>query len=180
MDNLVYSLLDYPVALGGADDEIEIGGATLSRAELLDRVAKVAGILRALGIELGDKVTVDVPGGGPGEAIATLAAWRLGAVLADAAPTRLRRGDVPDVAAAETHGAFARGRNRRVADYLSGITVTQGEDSWDLGALARETGIQPADAPKLPESQPLWQGSRVTAADLPGSPEAPAWLRQLA
>ena len=102
--NPVYELLDYPIAMGGADDIVLTGPAPekplvdgrevtdprliaalsvpveLDRAEVLDRSAKLAGVLRTMGVipESGAVLTLaeDVP---PlARALALLAAARIG------------------------------------------------------------------------------------------------------
>lgn len=177
LGNVVYDALDRRVALGGAEDVIAFEDARLTRADLLDRVAKVAGILHAVGVEAGGGVRVDLAGAGVTRAIAVLAVWRLGAVVDAAAATRIDT-QAPAASGPEIHGAFVRGRSRALVSHLEGTYIHDGQDTWDLGALARETGIQPAVAARLPLTQPLLADSALTAADLeedPTAPGAPSW-----
>ena len=105
--NPVYELLDFPIAMGKAEDIVLIGPAPekplvdgrevtdprlikalsvpveLDRAEVLDRSSKLAGVLRAMGVvpESGAKLTIaeDVP---PlARALGLLAAARVGLVV---------------------------------------------------------------------------------------------------
>ncbi|GAA0035656.1 hypothetical protein [Brevibacterium metallidurans] len=104
--NPVYEVLDYPIVMGRADDTVVTGDVPetplvdgrevtdprlikalsvpveLDRAEALDRSAKLAGILRAMGVDNGStrlRIAPDVPA--VSRALSILAAMRLGVVV---------------------------------------------------------------------------------------------------
>lgn len=102
--NPVYEILDFPIAMGGGDDVILTGPAPerpvidgrevtdprliralskpveLDRAEVLDRSAKFAGVLRTLGVvpETGAVLTITEDAPPLARALAVLAAVRIG------------------------------------------------------------------------------------------------------
>jgi len=99
---------------------------TLSYAQLLERVAALAGGLRVLDVAPGDEVAVSMGEGNP-RVIAVCACVRLGAVPGD-------RGDV------------------RIVESPDGVTVEAAEDEYDLDFLMRVGKTDPA--PSLPSDPP--------------------------
>ena len=80
--NACYNALDIHVIRGRADDHaVAVGGTARSYAWLLTEVAACAGVLRAFGVGVGDRVVL---GSLPAEAgvVAVLAVARVGAVAA--------------------------------------------------------------------------------------------------
>lgn len=76
--NPCFELLDRAVIEGRADDPV-LSDPEVSHARLLEDVAAVAGVLRAVGVQAGGKVSVR-PSDDLEAVIATLATLRLGAV----------------------------------------------------------------------------------------------------
>jgi long-chain acyl-CoA synthetase len=76
--NLVHMLRTAVERRGAAEAVVETGGPRLSYASLWDRAARVAGGLRALGVERGDRVAIRL-----GNGVDWVLAF-FGAVLADA------------------------------------------------------------------------------------------------
>lgn len=192
-----YDLLDRPVALGGADDVILAAPApdtptidgrpvedprlvealsvpqTFSRADVLDRAAKLGGVLRVLGADGASRLIVsgDLPT--HVRAFAVLAGVRIGvlvddeaAVDSDATP---RSGDTTERASptddadadadaetltirphrdgestAESADSAIRTAVRSVRSHFEGIAVEGGGQSRDLDRLVRDSRIQPA------------------------------------
>ncbi len=129
--NACYEALDIHVIRGGADDvATTIDGRELSFARLLTEVAACAGVLRAFGVGLGDRVVV---GELPPEArvVVPLAVARVGALAAyDNAP-----------------GAAGRVRVGPV-DGGIGFTVDGDELDWDVAMRAGRT--DPAGCADVP------------------------------
>lgn len=104
--NPVFEILDYPIVLGRADETVITGDAPdtplidgrevtdprllkalsvpveLDRAEALDRSAKLAGVLRTMGVDTAtSRVRVDADVPAVARALSVLAAMRLGVVV---------------------------------------------------------------------------------------------------
>lgn len=179
-----FDLLDRPVALEGADDIILTAPAPdtptvdgrpvedprliealsvpqeFTRADVLDRVAKLGGVLRVLGGDGASKLIVasDVPE--PARAFAVLAGVRIGLVVeVPAAAADGASSATPPVVDAETltirahrdgedtaeEGAHAfKTAIRTVRSHFEGVAVEGGGQARDLDRLSRDSRIQPA------------------------------------
>lgn len=188
-----YDLLDRPVALDGADDIVLTAPAPdiptvegrpvedprliealsvpqeFTRADVLDRVAKLGGVLRVLGADGASKLIVapDVPE--PARTFAVLAGVRIGllvvvpagtddggtasATLADAETLTIRARLGGEDTAEEGAHAF-KTAIRTVRSHFEGVAVEGGGQSRDLDRLARDSRIQPAPSRLRDGSRP--------------------------
>lgn len=180
-----FDLLDRPVALDGADEVVLTAPAPaaptvdgrpvedprliealavpqeFTRADVLDRVAKLGGVLRVLGADGASRLIVapDVPQ--PARTFAVLAGVRIGLLVeiagdpagaapadvgpaeADAESLTIRgRRDGEDTAEAGAH-AF-KTAIRTVRSQFEGVAVEGGGQARDLDRLARDSRIEPA------------------------------------
>ncbi|GAB3058349.1 hypothetical protein [Sediminivirga luteola] len=202
--NLPYQLLDYPVALGRADDLLTIGDEALSLSEVLDRSARAAGVLRLAGLGPGSVIGhADLR---PAvAALIDLAALRIGGVLAAPDPgvaPLAAAGDAADAEAADAvvHPAAeqsvpvarmpgARSTVRHLASPLDGLELRTAEETLPLGALARDARLEPAAAIGAPADRPVAVAGHPLHAftlhellrlqDLAALPPEPAWLPAL-
>lgn len=174
--NLPYQLLDYPVALGRADDLLVIGDEARSLAEVLDRSARAAGVLRLAGLGPGSVIGhADLR---PAvAALIDLAVLRIGGVLAAANPGITSLADAADAAhddgadvatvadaivrpaaapsapVAQMPGASSTVRH--LTSPLDGLELTTAGDALPLGALARDARLEPAAALGAPADRPV-------------------------
>lgn len=129
--NACYNALDIHVIRGRADDEaVSLGGQSRTYAWLLTEVAACAGVLRAFGVGVGDRVVL---GSLPAEeaVVAALAAARVGAVVA-----------YDDSAGAEGPVQV------RSVDGAVVFTVDREDLPWDVAMRAGRTDPAPsADVP---------------------------------
>ncbi|HJG79183.1 MAG TPA: hypothetical protein K8V08_02090 [Brevibacterium senegalense] len=174
-----FDLLDRPIALGNADEPLLRGPApqtplldgrpvedprlvaalsvphVFSRAEVLDRAAKLGGVLRVLGADGASRLVVaaDVPD--HVRVFATLAGVRIGllvvdeatagpeAAVADAESLTIRPlRDGEDAGAAG--GSALQNPVRSVPSHLEGTAVEGGGQVRDLDRLMRDARIVPA------------------------------------
>lgn len=172
-----FDLLDRPIALGGAEDVVlraappetpVLDGRPvedprlvaalsvpqeLSRAEVLDRVARLGGVLRVLGAEGASVllVTPEVPE--PARTFTVLAGIRIGLEVVEAAQTGAADGDrgpeTLTVLPAETRAAAdsaLRTAVRNVRSHFEGVAVAGGGATRDLDRLMRDSRIEPVAA----------------------------------
>lgn len=180
--NACYNALDRHVVHGRADQPavvcqrpagLGIAETTLSYADLLDRVGRFGGVLRACGVVQGDVVLVALPAI-PEAVVALLACARIGAVHA-VVPTTLSTpalrdwlqqwkpavvvlgADSPALATAlgepDTH-------QPAVCVVLDGTEADAGlgERLIDWSAAMREGAVPPAECVPLPAEHPLYVG----------------------
>jgi acyl-CoA synthetase (AMP-forming)/AMP-acid ligase II len=129
--NACYNALDLHVIRGRADDDaVSLGGTARSFAWLLTEVAACAGVLRAFGVGVGDRVVLGSLPAEPG-VVAALAVARIGAVAAyDDSP-----GADGPVQVRGVHGAVV-------------FTVDAEDLPWDVAMRAGRTDPAPtADVP---------------------------------
>ena len=168
--NPVYELLDFPIAMGRAEDIVLTGPAPekplvdgrevtdprlikalsvpveLDRAEVLDRSSKLAGVLRAMGVvpESGARLTFaeDVP---PlARALGVLAAARIGLVV------DLRAGAASDSASdlvvlhaiEDTPIEPGRASVRVTRSRFEGVGVTIGSETANLDQAMRDSRVE--------------------------------------
>lgn len=180
-----FDLLDRPVALDGADDIVLTAPARdtptvdgrpvedprliealsvpqeFTRADVLDRVAKLGGVLRVLGADGASKLIVasDVPE--PARTFAVMAGVRIGLLVeaptgtdddgaapvpppaADAETLTLRARREGEDTAEEGAHAF-KTAIRTVRSHFEGVAIEGGGQARDLDRLARDSRIQPA------------------------------------
>ncbi|WP_169252670.1 hypothetical protein [Brevibacterium sp. 'Marine'] len=168
--NPVYELLDFPIAMGRAEDIVLTGPAPekplvdgrevtdprlvkalsvpveLDRAEVLDRSSKLAGVLRAMGVvpESGARLTFaeDVP---PlARALGVLAAARIGLVV------DLRAGAASDSASdlvvlhaiEDAPNEPGRASVRVTRSRFEGVGVTIGSETANLDQAMRDSRVE--------------------------------------
>ena len=127
MGSLGFALLDRHVVDGRGDDiACTDDSGTLTFAQMLERVAALAGGLRALGVDAGDEVAVLV---GPGNVKVQIvcACVRLGAVPGPS-------GDI------------------RIVESSDGVTVHTADESLELSLVVKVGKTDPA--PSLPSDEP--------------------------
>lgn len=133
MPSLGFAMLDRHVVAGRADDlAVDVDGATLTFARLLEHSAALAGGLKVLGVGEGDLVVVDLPPG-PDRVTAVCACLRLGAL-----PGRTGR---PGGSTGPQAGTGVQVR------HVDGVSVvTAGADRIDLVTVRRAGTSDPAVA----------------------------------
>ncbi|MGJ9414040.1 AMP-binding protein [Aeromicrobium sp. CF4.19] len=144
MPSLGFAMLDQHVVAGRADaPAVDVGGATMTFARLLERTAAVAGGLQVLGLAVGGRVAVDLP---PSPDLVTVvcACLRLGAVPGGSGPL----------------GVI-------VVDGVVTVTI-EGQEPLDLATLRRAGGSDPAGA--LADDEP---GFRAAAQERHGQVVVP-------
>lgn len=202
--NPVFEVLDYPIVMGRADDTVVTGDVPetplvdgrevtdprlikalsvpveLDRAEALDRSAKLAGILRAMGVDNGStrlRIAPDVPA--VSRALSILAAMRLGVVV-DA-----RTGEVagtepaaPVLVDVETIDADpiepGRASVKVVRSRFEGVGVSIAGQTANLDQAMRDSRVEPAEVAALDPNRLLVltdDGPLTAAESLP-------WLRE--
>lgn len=181
--NPVFELLDYPIVMGGADDIVLTGPTPdnpmvegrevsdprlvkalskpdeLDRAEVLDRSAKFAGVLRAMGIagREGERIVIaeDVP---PiSRALSILGAVRLGLSIdvrsettaaADDTVVFVHPIDAPPVESGRASVKAVRSRFEGVGIAIAGETA-------NLDQAMRDSRVEPTEAVALTPDQTL-------------------------
>lgn len=187
--NPVYGLLDRAIIDGAADDAVitAVGPTgqetTLSAAEALDRVAKIAGSLRLFAVGPGVPVRI-ASGVAPLSAeLVKLAIWRVGGCVvwgdensAHPAPVVVepeesaepQQEPAPaDESTAQAHSPFDKPL-RRIPSRVEGLRVHDDRDGASLDALVRDGRIEPAAVEPLRADHVIEitpAGSRVTALD---------------
>ena len=159
--NPVYELLDHPIVLGRADDpflapEHDAEGF-FTHEVALDRVAKLAGILRLLGVgpDVPVRIAAEVPE--PAAVLARLAVVRVGGRLVEdaSAPVDVELVTGRSASVRDVHRAFDK-PVRRLPSGFEGVAVAaRGEDGAlaapvDLDPVMRDARIEPAAAAELP------------------------------
>ena len=185
--NTCYNALDRHVVAGRADQPAIIHDSpvtgtqrTLTYAQLLDQVARFAGVLRALGVEQGDRVVIYLPMV-PEAAIAMLACARIGAVhsvvFGGFAPAELaaRIDDArPKVIVSASCGiepnrvveykplldaAIERAQHRPDACVIlqrPQVAAAMGERDVDWKTVMREGAVPPAECVPVAATDPLY------------------------
>lgn len=122
MPSLGFALLDQHVVAGRADDAaLRTGDDTMTFARLLERAAAVAGGLKALGVEEGDELPLDLPDG-PELVTVVCACLRLGVL--PGGPGRIGAREIDGVA----------------------VVTIEGEEPVELDLLRRAGASDPAIA----------------------------------
>jgi len=176
--NLCFDALDLSVVRGLADEPAVRGAAELSRAQLLEEVGALAGLLRGVGVEAGSVVMVALDDPFT-ELLTLLAAARLGATLVQWREGRLAE-HRPMVVVAD--------RALDYSDHVPGTVVLKGAEPvdplrdvpWEMAMRAGRS--DPAGTATVSEGALAW------VVDAPVSVAAAAddqhrygrWLRDLA
>lgn len=186
-----FDLLDRPIALGGADDPVLTGPApetpmidgrsvedprliaalsvphVFTRAEVLDRAAKLGGVLRVLGADGASRLIIADTVPAHVRAFAVLAGVRIGLLVADetvAGPQAVSpdaesltiRPLTPGEDAQRSGGSALRTAVRSVPSHLEQIAVEGGGTTRDLDQLMRDSRIEPAPSrPRAADSPAL-------------------------
>ena len=186
-----FDLLDRPIALGGADDPVLTGPApetpmidgrpvedprliaalsvphVFTRVEVLDRAAKLGGVLRVLGADGASRLIIADTVPAHVRAFAVLAGVRIGLLVADetvAGPQAVRadaesltiRPLTPGEDAQRSGGSALRTAVRSVPSHLEQIAVEGGGTTRDLDQLMRDSRIEPAPSrPRAADSPAL-------------------------
>ena len=186
-----FDLLDRPIALGGADDPVLTGPAPetpmidgrpvedprliaalsvphiFTRAEVLDRAAKLGGVLRVLGADGASRLIIADTVPAHVRAFAVLAGVRIGLLVADetvAGPQAVSpdaesltiRPLTPGEDAQRSGGSALRTAVRSVPSHLEQIAVEGGGTTRDLDQLMRDSRIEPAPSrPRAADSPAL-------------------------
>jgi hypothetical protein len=180
--NPVYELLDYPIVLGRADETCLSAQSSdgsvpveLSYETVLERVAKLAGVLHLMEVGPGVQVHIgpDVPE--LPARLARLAVIRIGGLLvADpAAEARVAFSASPAEPIRDVHQAFSNPA-RRVPSHYEGVQILTGESSVALDPVVRDPRIEPGAAAQLPADLVVIRradGTEVTARELIGEPD---------
>lgn len=179
--NPVFEILDYPIVLGRADDTVVTGDAPdtplidgrevtdprllkalsvpveLDRAEALDRSAKLAGILRTMGVDTAkSRVRVDADVPVVARALSVLAAMRLGVVVdartdgseTDPAEVRVVAIDADPIEPGRASVKVVRSRFESVGVSIAGETA-------NLDQAMRDSRVESAEVAPLDPSQTL-------------------------
>lgn len=200
--NPVYEVLDFPIAMGGAEDVILTGPAPerpvidgrevtdprllkalskpveLDRAEVLDRSAKFAGVLRTMGVipETGAVLTIAEDAPPLARSLAILAAARIG-LSVDLRTSESGAGDgnvvllhaIPAVPVAPGRAAVKVTRSR-----FEGVGVTIAGHTADLDQAMRDSRVEFAAVARLAPDRPLI----LTAAGQLNAQETLDWLER--
>lgn len=184
--NPVFELLDHPIVLGRADDpflgpEHDAEGF-FTHEVTLDRVAKLAGVLRLLGVgpDVPVRIAAEVPE--PAASLARLAVVRVGGRLVEdaSAPVDVELRAGRDAPVRDVHRAFDK-PVRRLPSGFEGVAVAaRGEDGAlaapiDLDPVMRDARIEPAAATELPADLIVLSradGTQVPAHAVAESPAA--------
>lgn len=159
--NPVYELLDHPIVLGRADDpflapEHDAEGF-FTHEVALDRVAKLAGILRLLGVgpDVPVRIAAEVPE--PAAVLARLAVVRVGGRLVEdaSAPVDVELVTGRSASVRDVHRAFDKPVRRLLSGFEGVAVAARGEDGVlaapvDLDPVMRDARIEPAAAAELP------------------------------
>ena len=179
--NPVFEILDYPIVLGRTDDTVITGDVPdaplidgrevtdprllkalavpveLDRAEALDRSAKLAGILRTMGVDTGtSRVRVDADVPAVARALSVLAAMRLGVVVdartdgseTDPAEVRIVAIDADPIEPGRASVKVVRSR-------FEGVGVSIAGETANLDQAMRDSRVESAEVAPLDPSQTL-------------------------
>lgn len=196
-----FDLLDRAVALDGADDPLLQGPVpeaplldgrpvedprliaalsvphVFSRAELLDRAAKLGGVLRVLGADGATALILSRTLPHHVRTFAVLAGLRIGVLVVDEAiagpsapaadPETLTLRPRTDGEQEESGDSALRTAVRSVPSHVEGIVVEGGGQVRDLDRLMRDSRIEPAPSRPRPADRPalVVDGSVVALAD---------------
>ncbi|WP_137826033.1 hypothetical protein [Brevibacterium sp. 2SA] len=193
--NPVYDVLDHPIAMGGADDIVVTGDTPeaplidgrevtdprlisalskpveLDRAEVLDRSAKLGGILRAMGVDPEQtQVRIDAEVPAAARALSTLAALRIGMVV-DARSSEGAGAD--DVTVVRIHPidaeAIEPGRAvvKVIRSRFEGVGITVDGQTANLDQAMRDSRVESAVVVPLDAKRTiaLTDDGAVAAAD---------------
>lgn len=190
--NPVFELLDFPIVMGGADDIVLTGPAPekplvdgrevsdprlvkalskpieLDRAEVLDRSAKLAGVLRTMGIdpESGTRLTIaeDVPP--VARALSILAAARIGVIVDVRGVGSTGDGPVVRIHAIEAQPVEpARASVKVTRSRFEGVGAALGEQTANLDQAMRDSRVESAEViPLTPERPQILTSSGVLDA----------------
>ena len=157
--NPVYELLDFPVAMGRADDvfvrdrncfgeQVE-----LTFAEVLDRSAKFAGVLRVMEVGEGTCVSVATEVSPLTAHLVKLGAWRVGACVAFAdsgAPVRIVAGETPAQSPSErgAHQAFSKPVKALPSHFEGAVALFEGNE-FVLDTVVRDARVEPVAVVEL-------------------------------
>jgi hypothetical protein len=181
--NPTFDLLDYPIVMGRADDDFlradNAAGDTvvLSFEQGLDRVAKIAGVLRLLGVGVSADgvqddtpdarvhITAEVPA--LARELVRLAVLRLGGLLtADpAAPIRVEAAEPSQTATGAGLSELQRRSMRKLPSHVEGVRISAPDFAAVLEVLVRDGRIEPAPALELPADlvvEETADGGRIT------------------
>lgn len=175
--NPVYELLDFPVAMGRADDVFvrdrncfgEL--VELTFAEVLDRCAKFAGVLRLMDVGEGTCVSVACDVSPLTAHLVRLGAWRVGACVAPADPdasVRVVAGETPAQSPSErgAHQAFSKPVKALPSHFEGAVALFEGNE-FVLDTVVRDARVEPAAVVELrPDSV-------VQCSNAPASLDAP-------
>lgn len=151
--NICFDALDLFVIRGLADEPAVLGDRDLTRAQLLEEVGALAGLLRGVGVEAGSVVLAAVEDSFT-ELLALLATARLGATFVEWRPGRLAE-HRPQVVLAD-----------RELDYSEHAPGT---------VLLR--GVEPSDELRdVPWEMAMQAGRSDPAGSVPGDADAIAWV----
>lgn len=185
--NPVYELLDFPVAMGRADDVFVRDrncfgeSVELTFAEVLDRSAKFAGVLRLM--EVGEGMCVSVASDvSPLTAhLVKLGAWRVGACVASVdsgASVRIVAGETPDQSPRErgAHQAFSKPVKALPSHFEGAVALFEGNE-FVLDTVVRDARVEPASVVELrPDAVVQCPGSDADGdenGNAPASSDAP-------
>ncbi|GAA2004875.1 hypothetical protein GCM10009755_13050 [Brevibacterium samyangense] len=188
--NPVFDLLDLPIVRGRAEDEFLAGSTavsaepvSLSYEDTLDRAAKIAGVLKLLGIGPGTQVLLSDSVPAASGQIVRLGTFRIGATLVEAPETcriplpadgaRITLSGEADPER-DVHRAFSK-PVRRLPSHLEQLVLEYIDVDGNLSSallepLVRDARIEPGAAVDLDPDSVLWDrgdGCRLTAAEVP-------------
>lgn len=157
--NPVYELLDFPVAMGRADDVFVRDrncfgeSVELTFAEVLDRSAKFAGVLRLMEVSEGTCVSVASDVSPLTAHLVKLGAWRVGACVASAdsgAPVRIVAGETPAQSPSErgAHQAFSKPVKALPSHFEGAVALFEGNE-FVLDTVVRDARVEPAAVVEL-------------------------------
>jgi hypothetical protein len=196
--NPVYDVLDHPIAMGGADDIVVTGDTPeaplidgrevtdprlisalskpveLDRAEVLDRSAKLGGILRAMGVDPErTQVRIDAEVPAAARALSTLAALRIGMVVDVRSGESAGDDRADDVTVVRIHpidaDAIAPGRAvvKVIRSRFEGVGITVDGQTANLDQAMRDSRVESAVVVPLDANRTiaLTDAGAVAAAD---------------
>lgn len=157
--NPVYELLDFPVAMGRADDVFVRDrncfgeSVELTFAEVLDRSAKFAGVLRLMDVGEGTCVSVATEVSPLTVHLVKLGLWRVGACVASAdsgAPVRIVAGETPAQSPSErgAHQAFSKPVKALPSHFEGAVALFEGNE-FVLDTVVRDARVEPAAVVEL-------------------------------
>ena len=179
--NPVYELLDFPVAMGRAEDifltaENARGDAVeLTFEDALDRVAKIAGVLKLMGVGDGAQVSIAPEVAALPAELIRMGAFRLGGQVVPAgsghAPAvTVTATEVPETSAAQrgAHQAFSK-PVRALESHFEGTSARVDGQDFTLDVVVRDARIEPAAVAEVRADAILHvqaDGTRLSALEL--------------